>query len=171
MAEVDPAEFAHSVADTVKYYLGRTHRLLTRVAGQNDADRLLAIRLAPDMFDTGFQFALAIRFAGRALAPPVGIEVPNTPEAPSVADLLEYCDEIGELIDPLGTNGIGATVLHQAGEADLEQNVAGYMTCFALPNMLFHLSMAYAGLRHGGMRIGKADFDGFHVYRPFPDGQ
>jgi hypothetical protein len=126
----------------------------------------LAIRLAPDMFDTGFQFAVAIRFAGRALAPPAGIEVPDIPEAAGIDGLLAFCDEIGELIEPLGVAGMRPTVLHQAGEAELEQGAAGYVTCFALPNMLFHLSMGYAGLRHGGMDIGKADFDGFHVYRP-----
>ncbi|MFO6464149.1 DUF1993 family protein [Jannaschia sp. KMU-145] len=160
-------DFAAAAVDTAKYYLGRTVRLLDRVARRPDADRLLAIRLAPDMFDTGFQFALAARFAGRALGPPAGRDVPDTPETDlTAARLIEYCDEIGELIEPLGPGDLGARVLHRAGEADLDQDTAGYVTCFALPNMMFHLSMAYAGLRHGGMDVGKADFDGFHIYRP-----
>ncbi|MDB2406938.1 DUF1993 domain-containing protein [Jannaschia sp.] len=162
----DAEAFAASVPDTVKYYLGRTGRLLERVGREPEPARLLAVRLAPDMFDTAFQFALAIRFAGRALLPPVGRTAPDTPELPSLSALMDYLDEIEEAIDPLRVADMGATVTHRAGEADLEQGVAGYVTCFALPNMLFHLSMGYAGLRHGGMAVGKADFDGFHVYRP-----
>lgn len=168
MSEVDPAVFAASVPNAVKYYLGRTRRLLDRVGRQPDADGLLAIRLAPDMFDTAFQFALAIRFAGRALAPPAGLEVPDVPEELNLAVLLEFWEEISDLIDPLGLEDMAAKVTHRAGEADLEQDVAGYVTGFALPNMMFHLSMGYAGLRHGGMQVGKADFDGFHLYRPLP---
>ena len=72
MTEPDAQAFAAAVPDTVKYYLGRTRRLLDRVGGEPDPARLLAIRLAPDMFDTGFQFAVAIGFAGRALLPPAG---------------------------------------------------------------------------------------------------
>lgn len=166
MDEPDPEAFAAAVQDTVKYYLGRTGRLLERVSREPERDRLLAVRLAPDMFDTAFQFALAIRFAARALMPPAGLDAPGVPEAPTLDDLMAYLEEIEEAVDPLRLSDMGATVIHRAGEADLEQGVAGYVTCFALPNMLFHLSMAYAGLRHGGMAIGKADFDGFHVYRP-----
>lgn len=37
---------------------------------------------------------------------------------------------------------------------------AGYLTSFALPNFYFHLSMAYAILRHAGIPLGKRDFLG-----------
>lgn len=36
----------------------------------------------------------------------------------------------------------------------------GYLTSFALPNFYFHLSMAYAILRHKGVELGKRDFLG-----------
>lgn len=36
----------------------------------------------------------------------------------------------------------------------------GYLTSFALPNFYFHLSMAYAILRHAGVTLGKRDFLG-----------
>jgi len=35
-----------------------------------------------------------------------------------------------------------------------------YLTGFALPNFLFHVTMAYAILRHNGVSIGKLDFLG-----------
>ena len=36
----------------------------------------------------------------------------------------------------------------------------GYLTSFALPNFYFHLSMAYAILRHAGVPLGKRDYLG-----------
>ena len=36
----------------------------------------------------------------------------------------------------------------------------GYLTSFALPNFHFHLSMAYAILRHLGVPVGKRDYLG-----------
>jgi len=47
--------------------------------------------------------------------------------------------------------------------AELTGDPTDYIARFAFPNMLFHLSAGYAGLRHGGMQIGKADFDGLLV--------
>lgn len=162
-----PGAFAAAAPDAVKYYLGRARRLLDRVAREPDRDRLLAVRLAPDMFDTAFQFAVAIGFAGRALLPAAGrAGPPPAPEDPTLDDLLAWHETVEALIDPVRAGDLSATVAHRAGEADLVQATPGYVTCFALPNMLFHLSMGYAGLRHGGMDVGKADFDGFHVYRP-----
>jgi hypothetical protein len=35
-----------------------------------------------------------------------------------------------------------------------------YLLQFALPNFYFHLTMAYAILRHNGVQIGKRDFLG-----------
>ena len=38
--------------------------------------------------------------------------------------------------------------------------VLGFLTGFALPNFLFHVTTAYAILRHNGVPIGKLDFLG-----------
>lgn len=45
----------------------------------------------------------------------------------------------------------------------LTQPGGDHVCLFALPHMLLHLGMVYAGLRHAGMDIGKANFDGFHL--------
>ena len=37
---------------------------------------------------------------------------------------------------------------------------AGYLTSFALPNFYFHVTTAYAILRHAGVALGKRDFLG-----------
>jgi len=56
------------------------------------------------------------------------------------------------------------TVRHTAGSADPSQDAVTYATLFGLPNFFFHLGMAFAILHQGGVDIGKADFDGQHVY-------
>ncbi|HST90784.1 MAG TPA: DUF1993 domain-containing protein, partial [Brevundimonas sp.] len=43
---------------------------------------------------------------------------------------------------------------------ELDFEGAGYLTSFALPNFYFHVSMAYAVLRHTGVQLGKPDFLG-----------
>ncbi len=43
---------------------------------------------------------------------------------------------------------------------ELDFEGAGYLTSFALPNFYFHLTTAYAILRHLGVELGKRDFLG-----------
>ncbi|HEY9344578.1 MAG TPA: DUF1993 family protein, partial [Inquilinus sp.] len=39
-----------------------------------------------------------------------------------------------------------------------------FLLHYALPNLLFHIAMAYAILRHAGVDLGKQDFEGPPVY-------
>ncbi len=55
-------------------------------------------------------------------------------------------------------------VRHRAGEAELKQDATTFVTLFALPNFYFHLAMGYAILRQEGVDLGKADYDGQHIY-------
>ena len=54
---------------------------------------------------------------------------------------------------------------HTAGDAALDQRARDYLVDFAIPNLWFHLTMAYAALRAARVAIGKADFDGLYAYR------
>jgi hypothetical protein len=40
----------------------------------------------------------------------------------------------------------------------LEFSGAAYVTDFVLPNFLFHVTTAYAILRHNGVQLGKMDY-------------
>ncbi|SHG86978.1 hypothetical protein SAMN05443551_0853 [Marivita hallyeonensis] len=155
---------AEAVPQSVRTYLDRVQHILDQVALREDGDDLLAIKLAPDMFDTGFNFAIAIQFAARALCPPARMDVPEIPDTFTCATLRVFQRVVADLIAPIRASDLRHEVTHVAGEAKLTQDPASYVMLFALPNMIFHLSLAYAGLRHGGMQIGKADFDGLHVY-------
>lgn len=149
---------------TVTHYLNRTEYLLKRLKAEKESRFLLRVRLAPDMFDTGLNFALAIQFAARAVCPPAGRDIPEIPAERTVPILLDYKAEIARLVGSVRTADLTDLVAHRAGAADLVQEPTDYIARFALPNMIFHLSLAYAALRHGGMQIGKADFDGLHAY-------
>ncbi|MEM7711673.1 MAG: DUF1993 family protein, partial [Pseudomonadota bacterium] len=156
--------FDDTVPQAIRHYLDRIGALLAKLDGPPDGDARLATRLAPDMFETGFHLAVAIRFAARALGPPNGIEVPDIPEDASVADLRRYHQEIAILVAPLSAPANGTEIIHQAGDAVLRQDPADYVARFAFPSMIFHFGIAYAALRADGLAIGKADFDGLHRY-------
>jgi len=164
MEDKQHLDLAGSIPKTVKHYLERIDQILMLLESEPEAERLLSVRLAPDMFDTGFNFAIAIQFAARALCLPAKIELPDIPDTYTVATLLRFSDEVSLLIEPISEADFAPIVSHRAGDAELVQTTAEYVSCFALPNMIFHMSVSYAGLRHGGMKIGKADFDGFHIY-------
>ncbi|MCK0168915.1 DUF1993 domain-containing protein [Jannaschia sp. S6380] len=152
------------IPDTIRHYLDRMRQVVERVAAAGDADRMLAQRLAPDMFDTGFQIAVAMGFAARTLGPPAGLAMPEEPEEGGVPALRAFGADIATRIAGIRGADLTRTVSHRAGEADLVQQPADYVTRFGLPNMIFHMALAHGGLRQAGLALGKADFDGLHIY-------
>jgi hypothetical protein len=154
----------NATTDTVKHYLARTGHILRKLQAEPDEKRLLSVSLTPSMFDTGFNFAIAIQFAARALCPPSDVVVPEIPDIYTSKTLLTFHQDVTDLVSPITASDLVQSVAHTAGEAELTHDPATYIAQFALPNMIFHLSLSYAGLRHGGMTLGKADFDGLHIY-------
>ena len=137
-----PDLFADAITDSVKYYLDRTEHLVLRVSEQDRPQLLLDTRLAPDMFDTGFNLALALQFSARALCPPASLDVPEIPDEYTVDSLLAFKNEVEGLIDAISAGDLCKPVSHQAGSAQMEQDPAEYLARFAFPNLIFHLSMA-----------------------------
>lgn len=127
---------------------------------------LLQARLYPDMFPLVRQVQIATDFAKGASARLAGIEVPryedneqSFPELQQrISKTLGFVDSVLEADIDAGalrpvTHGSGERARHfDSGEA--------YLTRFALPNFYFHLTTAYAILRHNGVPIGKKDFIG-----------
>ncbi|MEM9797477.1 MAG: DUF1993 family protein [Pseudomonadota bacterium] len=125
---------------------------------------LLDGRLATDMMPFADQIAITGSFARRAV---LGLVDPNLStdldwQPDSVAPLLTA---IRAEIDA-ATGPVLPAIHHRAGEADLTQSPEDFLHLFALPNMWFHLTAAYAILRANGVALGKADFDGLHRYGP-----
>lgn len=153
-----------------------THMLtnLTRIlemAEANAADRkigpgvLPASRLAPDMLPLSFQVQSATDRAKLALARITGREAPRWEDGEKTIE--ELRGRVQKALDLLATyapsdlNGLDDKVVtfKQAG-ADVQMPAAAYLLDNVLPHFYFHVTTAYAILRHNGVPVGKRDFVG-----------
>ena len=130
-----------------------------------DEAALMETRLAPDMRPFPDQIRMAAFSARSCIGRLTGQDWPKTDD--SEATLAELRTTIAlsiafiEATDPAAFAG-GETrriELRFPGVA-LDFEGEGYLTSFALPNFYFHLSMAYAVLRHAGVPLGKRDYLG-----------
>lgn len=158
-----PALYSASVP-VFRHYLARAQGLLDLAD-----EATLAARLAPDMFTAAEQFATTAGFSLRGAFPLAGEPVPEFTdlgrEAPGLRARIAFADERLAGLSPQAFEGAETRrVRHRAGFAELDQSGSAYLTLFAMPNFMFHLSMAFAILRQSGVAIGKADFDGLHDY-------
>ncbi|AZQ68530.1 DUF1993 family protein [Silicimonas algicola] len=167
-----PPEYGEAVTPAL-VAIGRALHLLARTteAGRED---LLSRSLAPGMFDCGTQLRTVGIFALRSTFTLLGRDWPRDIVQGGFADgaegleaRLRLAAEQVRSLDPADfTGAFGRTVDHIAGDAALSQDGDVYLRLFALPNLWFHLSMAFAILRAEGLDVGKSDFDGWHSYAP-----
>lgn len=126
---------------------------------------LAQARLYPDMFPLSRQVQIACDTAKGAAARLAGIEIPKHEDTEvTLADLKK---RVAKTLDFLKT--VTPEQLKGAESRPIEiknpngsLNFTGssYVTHFVLPNFYFHVSMAYALLRHNGLEVGKMDFLG-----------
>ena len=164
----DPAGSVNLFAASVPPALQALERAGALLQRPDVGPKELAARLAPDMFDCASQLRTVAIFALRCTYPLVGREPEQRQFEVGAfglrARIGHATGQIG-LLTPKDFNGAETRMIsHRAGFADLTQTGADYLNHFALPNMWFHLSMAYATLRVSGVPLGKADFDGLHSY-------
>jgi len=129
-----------------------------------DPNALLQARLAPDMFHLVRQVQAATDQA-RGIARVAGIEPPkfDNVEA-SFADLKARIGKTIQFLESLTPSQIdGAedkTITVPIGAQSQQVNGLDYVLRFITPNFYFHVTAAYAILRHNGVDIGKRDFLG-----------
>jgi uncharacterized protein len=127
---------------------------------------LLGARLFPDMFPLRQQVQVATDFAKGASARLAGQEAPRYDDnEQSFAELQQRITKTLGYLDTLPRAAIEAAaarpIQHGAGErARHFARGDDYLTGFVLPNFYFHVTTAYAILRHHGAPIGKRDFLG-----------
>lgn len=127
---------------------------------------LLQARLFPDMFPLVGQVLIATDFAKGASARLAGVEVPRYDDnEQSFAELQQRITKTLGFIESLPRAAVDAAaeraITHGAGErARHFERGDDYLTGFVLPNFFFHVTTAYAILRHNGVPIGKRDFLG-----------
>lgn len=126
---------------------------------------LIEARLAPDMRPFPFQIQSASDAAKGCAARLAGIEAPSMPDTETT--FAELHARIAKTLDFL--NSVKPEQLAGAESREIvlkfpngEMKFSGkdYATGFALPNFYFHVTTAYALLRHKGIAIGKMDFLG-----------
>jgi hypothetical protein len=131
-----------------------------------DPSVLLNWRLAPDMFPLVRQVQIVADQAKNGSSRLAGVEAPRYEDNETSTDQLRarlaktvaYLKTLDakqidaaadrEITFPLGPNNKG------------QMKGGDYLNHFVLPNFYFHLTAAYAILRHCGLDIGKRDFLG-----------
>ena len=134
-----------------------------------DPQSVLQARLSPSMYPFAMQVEIAANFSVRACAPLAGLEVPSFGEhRESFAALKEHVARTLEFLATLSPSQMvgseGSRFSSQAGVGSVSLEGPVFLLQYALPNFLFHVTTAYAILRHIGVGLSKANYDGFHVY-------
>lgn len=131
-----------------------------------DPEAFLSARLYPDMLNLTEQVQLATDFANRASARLAGIDPMSLPdEETTIAQLQARIAKVVAAIQAIDPAQIEAgaerpCTFRTGPDSEATMPGAHYLIGFALPNFYFHVSMAYAILRHNGLEIGKRDFFG-----------
>lgn len=126
---------------------------------------LLDARLYPDMFTLTRQIQLASDFAKGTAARLAGVTPPKFDDVEvGFGELQERIRRTLAYLDTLGPAQIDGSeerdIELKAGERTLQFKGLDFLTDWALPNFYFHLTTAYAILRHNGVPLGKRDFLG-----------
>jgi hypothetical protein len=127
---------------------------------------LLAARLFPDMFALTRQVQIACDLAKNGGARLAGIEAPRFEDnETTIGQLKERVAKTVAFVKTLDAKAIDGAADRQItfplGPTN-KGHMKGddYLNHFVLPNFYFHLTAAYAILRHNGVELGKQDYLG-----------
>jgi len=129
-----------------------------------DPDIFVGFRLAPDQFAFGRQVQSACDTAKLAAARLAGKEAPSHPDTEkTLTELRARVALVVAYLDGFSAKdfeGAGARVVTQPRWEGKVMSGADYFLEHAVPNFFFHLTHAYAILRHNGVNVGKRDYLG-----------
>jgi hypothetical protein len=126
---------------------------------------LLAARLAPDMFTLTRQVQIACDVSKNAVARLAGQEPMRFEDNETsfeqlharIARCIDYIKSIPAVaLEGSETRDVKLT----AGDRTYEFKGLDFLQRWAIPNVFFHATTAYAILRHNGVELGKGDFLG-----------
>jgi uncharacterized protein len=125
---------------------------------------LVQSRLAPDMLSLVHQVRIACDTAKFAAARVTGREPPSHADTETtfaelserIAKVLAYLDTFAEA-DFTDVDGRSLSLRAFEGKSMMALD---YLVEHAVPNFFFHVTTAYAILRHNGVDLGKRDFIG-----------
>jgi hypothetical protein len=137
---------------------------LDKAAETGDEAVLIGARLAEDMRPLSAQYQMASDSAKNGIARLLGVDPPAMADTEtSFAELRDRCDRTIAFVDGADRAALSASAdrgvsLNFPGGFGYDFTGADYLTRFALPNFFFHVTTAYAILRHAGVPLGKPDF-------------
>ena len=150
--------------------LGNLAAILDKAQAHCEAKRidplaLTAFRLYPDMLPFTRQVTIACDTAKGAVARLAGVEVPKHEDTETT--FAELKGRIAKTVDFIGTltpaqidGSEDKTIVLKLGGREQTFKGMQYLLGFAQPNFYFHVTAAYAILRHNGVELGKRDYIG-----------
>jgi hypothetical protein len=129
-----------------------------------DPEVLTQARLAPDQFAFLKQVQSISDQAKFAAARLTGKEAPSHPDTEKTLEelraRLRTCGAYLETFTRDDFNGAEERTVSTAAMRGKSMRGGDYLDHYALPNFHFHLTLAYAILRHNGVPLGKMDYLG-----------
>jgi hypothetical protein len=134
-----------------------------------DPDLFLGFRLSPDQFAFARQVQTACDTAKLAASRLSGKDAPKQDDSEkTIAELRARVASVVSYLDGFTASDFEAAATREITQPRWEGKVmsgADYFLEHATPNFFFHLSHAYAILRHNGVNIGKRDYLGPLTFR------
>ena len=133
-----------------------------------EPDAFLQARLYPDMFPLVKQVQIAADFARGISARLAGVDVPvYEGKERSFAELDGLLAQTLRFLDSMDASRFEGSetkeiVLRPGTPKEKRLSGQAYLANYGLPQFLFHVTTAYALLRHNGLPIGKRDFMGVY---------
>ena len=123
----------------------------------------LTLRLAPDMLAFTRQVQIASDTAKGCAARLAGVENPKWEDTEASLDDLrarvrKTIDYIQSVPQAQIESGAEREIVITLRSGEVKFNGQRYLEHWALPNFYFHVTTAYALLRHAGVEIGKTDY-------------
>ncbi len=128
-----------------------------------DPVALTAFRLAPDMLPFTRQVLIACDAAKNGVMRISGVEAPKFEDQEATfAELRERVQKTIDYLDQVPANALDGTeakeITFPVGPETRTMQGQAYLTTWVMPNFFFHLTTAYAILRHNGVEVGKRDY-------------
>jgi hypothetical protein len=125
-------------------------------------------RLAPDMIPLARQIQIATDTVKGGAARLAGVENPSYADTettfPELKERLAKTIAFLKTVPAAQIDGSEEkTIVLKVGGNDLTFPGQAYLLHFVIPNLFFHVTVAYAILRHNGVELGKRDFLGPNV--------
>jgi hypothetical protein len=142
---------------------GEAHATATRIAPAE----LLGAELAPGMYGLAVQVHWAAEGARMAVDRLIGATVPPPAAADEARSFAELHERVDAALAYLGTVDGGALEIGLARTIEIAHRGrstrytgSSFLQQFAVPSFFFHLTTAYAILRHAGVPLTKGNFLG-----------